>query len=318
MNRLFLTLLLLALALPSYADRVYVEGGTTRDGDDGGHYRLFSGYRYRSGDAYEWELEMGAGVRNYWENIEQGSVLSGTQTTTEKERFDAARLALRGTTPRVWRYDLRLEQLLGDEWEVLLGAATVSARPNEDWYIELFAERELVDTVQAIRAHNRIDTYGISADYTLNPSLVLVATLLQQEFSDGNRSQGGSGRLVYYPHGISWLHLQLKGRLLDAEQTSATYFSPDRLQEYFLLFGITTPFANDDWIFGLLAGPGTQIIEPFDSAREEKDAYLGEINLRGWFSDHVTLESNLGCSSAVSSEDTDAYCYGHLHLGYAW
>jgi len=318
MHRPFFTLLLLALALPAHADRVYLEGGATRDGDESGHYRLFSGYRYRAGDAYQWELDLAGGSRNYWEKIDLDSPAPTTQTSTEKERFESVRAAMRGTTPRVWRYDLQLEQLLGDDWDPLLGSATVSARPNEYWYFELFGERELVDTVSAIREKTRVDTYGLSADYTLTPSLVLVAALLQQDFNDGNRRQGGSGRLIYYPEGISWLHLQLKGRLLDAEQPSDNYFSPERLQEYFLLVGVATPFANDDWVFRLLAGPGMQIVEPFDSARVEKEAYLAEVRLRGWFSDHVTLESAVGCSTAVTSAETYSYCFGHLHLGYAW
>ena len=46
--------------------------------------------------------------------------------------------------------------------------------------------------------------------------------------------------------------MQLKGRNLEARQESATYFSPERLQEYLLLVGITTPFADDQWLLRLI------------------------------------------------------------------
>ncbi len=320
----FLIVLLLVLAAPAQADRVYLESGVTRDGDVSGHERVMAGYRYRAGDALHWELDLAGGTRGYWEDLPVlvsapgpggGSVL---REVTEKERFDVARAALRCKTPKVWSFDARLEQLQGDDWDPLLGAANVSARPHPDWYLELFEERELVDTVRAIRERVKVDTYGLSADYSLTPSLVLVGALLAQDFSDGNRREGGIVRLVYYPEKPEWLHLQLKGRILDASRPSDTYFSPERLQEYFLLAGIATPFADDDWIVRLLAGPGLQIIEPFDAAKEEKEAYLAELQLRGWFTDHLTLESNAGCSTAITSSDTYAYCFANLHFGYAW
>jgi len=317
-------LLLLGLASPLWADRAYLETGLTRDGDESGHERILAGYRHRGGEALRWELDLAGGTRGYWEDLPTLVAAPGpgggtvTRTVTERERFSVARAALRGKTPEVWSFDLRLEQLQGDDWDPLLGAATVSARPHRDWYFELFSERELVDTVRAIRQEVEVDTYGLSADYTLNPSLVLVGALLGQDFSDGNRRRGGIVRLIFYPEAPEWLHFQLKGRILDASRPSDTYFSPERLQEYFLLAGIAAPFADDDWIFRLLAGPGVQIIEPFDAAREEKEAYLAELQLRGWFNDHLTLESHAGCSTAITSADTYAYCFANLHLGYAW
>mgnify|MGYP001408552893 CR=1 FL=1 len=309
---------LLLVSLTAHADRVYLEGHATTDSDDAGHYRLFGGYRMEIPELGKLELDGAAGTRHYREEITDSAAPSGNRTTTERESFEAARLKLHGEATRSWRYSMRLEQLLGDDWDVLLGAATVAARPHADWYLELFAERELVDTVRAIRRHIRVDTYGLSLDYQLHPSWLLVGGLFEQDFSDGNRRLGTVERLIYSPQKIEWLHIQLKGKQLNADRDSDTYFSPERLQEYFLLIGAATPFADDNWVIRLLGGPGVQIIEPFASEREEKEAYLAELKLRGWFTDNITLESRLGCSSAVASTDSYSYCYGHLHLGYAW
>ena len=61
-----------------------------------------------------------------------------------------------------------------------------------------------------------------------------------------------------------------------------------------------------------------QIIEPFAGAREDKEIYLAEVRLRGWLGENVNLESRLGCTSAAADAGSYEYCYGHLHLGYAW
>jgi len=318
MFRPFIILLLLFMTCPAYADRVYLEGAASRDSDDGGHYQLMSGYRYRIDKAYQWEFDVAAGTRSYTEEIQYDTSAPTPQASTEKERFKSARIALRGTTPKIWRYNLQLEQLMSDEWDLLVGSASLSARPNKTWYFEAFGERELVDTVSAIREKNHFLSYGFSVDYQVIQSLALVGAVLRQDFSDGNQRDGYIGRIIYYPKAFEWLNLQLKGRLLNADKDSDNYFSPERLQEYFLLFGIATPFADNDWVIRILAGPGTQIVEPFESEREEKDAYLAELRLRGWFSDNLTLESTAGCSSALTNTDTYSYCYGKLHLGYAW
>jgi len=311
-RRLLLTLCwLLLLALTAHAERVYLEGGFTRDGDEGEHYRLFTGYRHTGEAPFHWELDVAGGARYYREDLPGGG-------PTAREDFAAARLGLKGSPSRHVNAELRLEQLEGNGWNPLLAAGLFTATPGRDWYLEMSAERELVDTVRAIREEVTVDTYGVSADYALTPSLTLVGALLHQDFSDGNRRLGEVARLIYTPANLAWLSLQLKGRNLEARQESATYFSPERLQEALLLVGITTPFADDHWLLRLLAGPGIQVVEPFDAPREEKAAYLGELQLRGWFSDHLTLESRTGCSTAVTSGDSYAYCYGHLHLGYAW
>lgn len=318
MSRLVVALLLLMLAVPALADRVYLESGITRDGDESGHQRVTAGYRLRSGELHQWELDLGGGTRDYWEKIAINPGNPNSGETREKEAFSVARAVLRGAAPETWRYDLRLEQLLSSDWDVAVGGATLSAKPNKTWYLELFAEREIVDTVRAIREHVTVSTYGVSADYHLTPSLVLVAALLQQDFSDSNLRTGGTARLIYYPETPEWLHLQLKGRILDADKPSDLYFSPERMQEYYLLAGIATPFAGDDWVIRLLGGPGIQLIEPFGEPREEKNAYQVEVKLRGWFTDNLTLEGDAGCSTSITSTDTYAYCFANLHLGYAW
>jgi len=302
---------LLTLSLAAYADRVYLEGGFTRDGDEGEHYRLFSGYRYASQTPTNWELDVAGGTRHYREDLPGGG-------STASEAFSAARIGLKASPSRLVNTDLRLELLDGSGWNPLLAAGRLTATPNRDWYLEISAERELVDTVRAIRQQVTVDTYTASADYALTPSLTLVGALLHQDFSDGNRRLGEVARIIYTPESLPWLSLQIKGRNLDGRQPSATYFSPERLQEYLLLVGITTPFADDQWLLRLIAGPGVQIVDPFDAPREEKEAYLAELQLRGWVSEHLTLEGHTGCSTAVTSGDSYAYCFGQLHLGYAW
>lgn len=305
MNRFLMLLIVLSLSTPCYAERVFTEVRGSRDSDEASSLFFFAGYRQPLTDSGDTEFEIAAGQRSYSE-------------PGERERFDAGRLQLQSSLGRGSHMQLRCEFLAGDDWSPTLPAASFSSRLNDNWYLELSAEREPVDSVSAIRSHTRVDSYVASADYRIDERWTVVGAYIDQRFSDDNRKRGGVGRVIFSPEKYPEFNIQLKGRLLQADQDSPDYFSPRMLNEAFLLLGYGTPFADDNWVIKLLAGPGVQHIEPFEEASRTKTGYHGELSLHGWFDDHVQLISRLGCTSATGTQDAYSYCFGNMHLGYAW
>ncbi|HKJ04496.1 MAG TPA: hypothetical protein VJ974_02780 [Geopsychrobacteraceae bacterium] len=304
MSRITMVMILLCLSVPSYAERFFTEVSGSRDSDDASSLMLFTGYR-QALDGPGVELEFAGGQRIYTE-------------AGEREKFDSGRLLLLSTPGRNWNTILRIEFLGGDDWSPTLPAAFFSNQFNKNWYAEVSAEREPVDSVSAIRNHIRVDSYVASADYRLNNKVTLVGALISQHFSDDNQKRGGIGRIIISPAQLPGFHLQLKGRSLQADQDSPDYFSPRNLSEGLLLFGYAKAFLNDNWVIKLLGGPGLQRVEPFDDEANNKAVYQAEIHMRGWFNDHVQLTSRLGCTSANDTREAYSYCFGKMHLGYAW
>ncbi|HEX9778490.1 MAG TPA: hypothetical protein VGA63_10135 [Geopsychrobacteraceae bacterium] len=305
MSRVLMVLLLFCLGTPCYAERVFTEVSGSRDSDEASSLGVLTGYRHAFGDRGKTEIEFAAGRRSY---AEPG----------ERESFNAGRLQLYSAPGRDWRMQLRCEFLEGDDWSPILPAAFFSGRPHDDWYLEFSAERDPVDSVSALRRHIRLDSYVASADYRINDRLTLVGAYIAQHFSDDNRKRGGIGRIIFSPAQLPGFSLQVKARYLRADQDSPDYFSPRTLGEGFLLFSYATPFADDNWVIKLLAGPGVQRIEPFNDAATNKTGYHGELFLHGWFNEHVQLVSRLGCTSARDTQDAYRYCFGKMQLGYAW
>ena len=302
---LLLLLLMLSFRSPSYADRIFTEVDGSRDSDDASSLGVYSGYRHSFRGLGRAEIEFSGGRRTY---AEPG----------ERERFNVGRLKLDSRPNRNWRMQLGCEFLNGDDWSPTLPVAFVSNRLNDDWYVEFSAERTVVDSVSAVRRHTSVDSYVASADYRVNDRLTLAGAYVSQYFSDGNRKRGGIGRIIFSPEQLPGANLQIKGRSLRSERDSADYFSPQALTEGFLLFGYATPFADDNWVVKLLAGPGVQRIESFNAESRNKSGYHGEISLRGWFNDHIQLVSRIGCTSANDTQDAYSYCFGKMNLAYAW
>ena len=45
---------------------------------------------------------------------------------------------------------------------------------------------------------------------------------------------------------------------------------------------------------------------------------MGEVKLRGWFTQSLGLEALAGCSSALQTSGSYQYCYGDARLTYHW
>ncbi len=81
---------------------------------------------------------------------------------------------------------------------------------------------------------------------------------------------------------------------------------------------LAVAFNNDAWVVRLRLGPGLQVVKDHGGERNTKDAYMGEVKLRGWFTQSLGLEALAGCSSALQTSGSYQYCYGDARLTYHW
>jgi len=287
------------------ANLLFTEGKLTSDSDDADQYLFVAGAGHGFDSGFLSKFEIGGGTRKFDDN-------AGSET------FDLVRLRLQSVKQAGWQARLQLDYLDGQEWSPLAYAFTVTSKPHDRWYLEFATERDLVDTVTAIRHETLLDSYSLSVDYKFTDTFTLVGAPLVQHFSDSNQRWGGVARLIYtYPR-FENASLELKGRVLKSDFDGIGYFSPETLQEYFLILGLALPFGGDDWVARLRIGPGLQVVKPHEGDRETKDAYLGELKLRGWFTQSLGLEAVAGCSSAVQASGSYEYCYGDARLTYHW
>jgi poly-beta-1,6-N-acetyl-D-glucosamine synthase len=229
------------------------------------------------------------------------------------ERFEVLRLSWDVEATPSLHLLLHGTHLGGDNWSPTLFFGSAAWTPAPKWRLEFFGERGIVDSVSGIAQKLYVDTAGVSADYLLTEEFTVVGAFFHQRISDGNERLGGLGRFVYTPKHLAWFNVQLYGRKLDSDFDGIGYFSPDRLEEVFLLAGAARSFSKDNWVIRGQLGPGMQFIEG-----ESKKALRAEGALRGWFTPSFGLESRIGYTNARQAREAYSYWWGGGSLVYAW
>lgn len=187
-------------------DRRYFQYGAQGD--------LFLGNALRLGLAAD---------RNRWEKTGLG-------------REEGTRLGLRGLAflaPQVWvegaLWHLDMDDLR-DHWG---GQASVHfPNPVVSGTLELFAAREEIETLEALRADIYADLYTARTYTRLADVFDLFANLTRTERDDGNATTMLDGRLVYrlkeWPYaGVGW-----RFRFADSDFDPAEYWAPEKLEQH--------------------------------------------------------------------------------------
>lgn len=309
MIRILITVVLaglIAFLFPVHA-KADLTGGIefSQDSDDADMYSFYAGYSHPlKGQEPEPVIGFKVGLLTYRDPV-------GT------ERFRLLELTHKSAPFRKAHLDLKGRWLRSD-WSPFLYSGNFSYRPTDKWYFELFGERGIVDTVTSIQLEYFIETKGFSVDYSLTKAFTLVAALFDQDISDGNDRTGKIGKVIYTPPSHENLNFQIKARIINNDFEGNGYFSPETLSEYFFLIGFTRPFANDNWVFKSLAGPGIQKVEDFTGESERKSAVLMEASLKGWFTQELGLNGKLGYTTAQRTSDSNSFVYGEVNFVYAW
>jgi hypothetical protein len=192
-----------------------------------------------------------------------------------------------------------------NSWSPFVFGGSVIYAPNDKLRLEIFGDREIVDSPPAIRQKYYINTYGASLDYALTHSFTVVGSYSMQNISDGNDRNIGILKLIYQPAAYKWFTVILANKYLDGEFRSPFYFSPDRLLESLLIARVRKPLWNEKFLLTLRGGIGKQFVRFQDGSDTDKSAWLIEFGLKGWFSDHFGMEAL--CDYVNNSDTFGAY-----------
>lgn len=128
--------------------------------------------------------------------------------------------------------------------------------------LELFANRDYVETVAGLEAGTHFTFIGASSDVVVNERVTLVGLVGEQIFSDDNRRSHLRGRLIFQPMLDFGLTLQVRARYFEnsksATNTGGTYFNPRDYDELMLAVGWRQRI--EGWQTKLTAGVGRQHI----------------------------------------------------------
>ncbi len=162
--------------------------------------------------------------------------------------------------------------------------------------VELFANRDWVETQPALDAGTNFTFVGTALDQGLGEHVTLVGLVGTQFFSDDNRRDHGRLRLIYQPSLDLGLTLQARYRMYRSseEDVGREYFNPEDYQESMLALGWRQRFAG--WSAGLTAGFGREKInqDPSQSTR------LFELNLQSPVRGSQFLRMNAGYNRSAS------------------
>lgn len=162
--------------------------------------------------------------------------------------------------------------------------------------VELFANRDWVETQPALDAGTNFTFVGAALDQGLGEHVTLVGLAGTQFFSDDNRRDHGRLRLIYQPSLDLGLTLQARYRMYRSseEDVGREYFNPEDYQESMLALGWRQRFAG--WSAGLTAGFGREKInqDPSQSTR------LFELNLQSPVRGSQFLRMNAGYNRSAS------------------
>lgn len=162
--------------------------------------------------------------------------------------------------------------------------------------VELFANRDWVETQPALDAGTNFTFVGATLDQGLGEHVTLVGLAGTQFFSDDNRRDHGRLRLIYQPSLDLGLTLQARYRMYRSseEDVGREYFNPEDYQESMLALGWRQRFAG--WSAGLTAGFGREKInqDPNQSTR------LFELNLQSPVRGSQFLRMNAGYNRSAS------------------
>ncbi|WP_257229810.1 hypothetical protein [Acinetobacter sp. YH12041] len=173
--------------------------------------------------------------------------------------------------------------------------------------VELFANRDWVETQPALDTGTNFTFVGAALDQGLGEHVTLVGLAGTQFFSDDNRRDHGRLRLIYQPSLDLGLTLQARYRMYRSseEDVGREYFNPEDYQESMLALGWRQRFAG--WSAGLTAGFGREKInqDPSQSTR------LFELNVQSPVRGSQFLRMNAGYNRSASFYGTN-YDYRYI------
>ncbi|MGA7949961.1 MAG: hypothetical protein WCA45_07355 [Thiobacillaceae bacterium] len=215
--------------------------------------------------------------------------------------------------------DLRLGAGESDGWNFAQGRLGWGYRPNDIFGIEASAERTPILTPVALANHVLNNTYTLGVSLRPGDHWYVLPAYYHQDFTDGNRRDGGVLRVRLSPYDIPHSAAALGGEIYLRTFHSSLpgggkgYFNPtDFHEEQLRLIGIQR--ISSKWKLRALAGGGSQTVDG-----DSNPVYSVELALEGRLPGNGRLRGTLGRSSVASQSGGGAgYWNNYLNLSLAY
>lgn len=174
--------------------------------------------------------------------------------------------------------------------------------------VELFLNRDWVETAAALDNGVHFTFGGVAIDQALSPSVTLVGLAGLQSFSDGNSRNHGRIKLIYQPDPDLGLTLQARYRIYtsSSDDVGGAYFNPDHYDEAMLALGWRQKV--NGWMARLTAGVGQQKV----ASDPRTPTRLLELSLQSPAGNHnASFRMRAGMSQSASFNGPD-YRYHYL------
>jgi hypothetical protein len=215
--------------------------------------------------------------------------------------------------------DLELGPGRAGGWQYLQGHVSWALQPGDNLGFNAAVERAPLLSVAAIDHRLSYDTFSLGANLRPSTHWYVLPAAYRQEFSDGNRRDGGSLRILLSPCDIpdtkAAVGAELSARAFRSSRPGrGIYFNPERYRmAQFSLVGVYA--LNPGWKLRATAGAGRQFIDGAPAS-----IYAANLSLDGRLPHNGRLRFALGRSSAASSVSTGSAGYWNntfmLSVGY--
>lgn len=198
--------------------------------------------------------------------------------------------------------DLDLGLMRSGSWRTLQGDARWTWQPSDSFNLSADAERAPVLTSKALAQRLASDVYSLGASLRPAAQWYVLPTYYHQDFSDGNRRDGGSLRLLLSPCDIPGtagaIGAELSSRAYRSTQPSrGAYFNPAHYSASQL--GLIGVYSLDPrWKLRLTANAGRQTIDGTGAG-----IYTVDVALEGRLPHNGRLQLHLARSSAASDSN---------------
>ncbi len=179
---------------------------------------------------------------------------------------------------------------------------------SEGRAVELFANRDFVETANAIERGISYDFVGASGDYQWAPKWTTVGLAGLQNFSDGNQRRHLRARLIFQPSLDLGLTTQVRFRWFDSsrDDVAGAYFNPSRYRETLLALGWRQKVG--DWRNVLTAGFGRQAINDDSETNTRLAEASAEKQVAGYA---LRMRAGYVSSASLASSDPN-YWYRYV------
>ena len=193
-----------------------------------------------------------------------------------------------------WQVDAGVSEQAGHDLLTLDANYRLPLAKNAS--LELFVNRDWVETTGALDHAINFTYAGASVEYVPNPHVTLVALGGYQGFSDGNHRTHGRFRVVYQPNLDLGLTLQAQYRIYTSgtSDIAGAYFNPDRYAEGLFLIGWRQKI--NGWMANARAGIGRQKVANDDLTPSK----LVELGLQSPVRQNYSLRLRAGYNQSSS------------------